>query len=485
MLRKIYLFNFCLFGICLGCGCSGNFYPISTSYFQAVEEDEVLPPPTPDTPCCDAITAITPRTQFLPTPNFSHPLDMAEMIDIGLRNNPFTKIAWANARATAFNWEASKSQLYPQIVGEGILSHVDQEGPLIVLPKHYNTFFDELTVDYLLLDFGGRSASIEGARQALLTANWMYNRAIQSVIVSVLNSYLNLIGSKAALEAREQDLKDSQTNLDAATRLYQAGVKNRIDFLLAESDFIQAKLALVTVAGQVKTNTGILSNAMGLPASMTFDVLPLPEELPLSVASKDMTELMTIAKQKRPDLEAAYANWQEKKADIVVARSAGLPTLSSTVLLEHTDFFHHSMFNFHMNTSSLVLNIPIFSGFLYENQERAARSRAKQAYAEMKNLESNILLEVVTNYNALLTAEDQIKYSKEFLSYATETYNAVLINYKEGVSSIIDLLKSQGDLSNARAAYIQSRTQWAISLANLAYSTGTLNNKSIARKNKD
>lgn len=46
-----------------------------------------------------------------------------------------------------------------------------------------------LSISYLLLDFGGRQATIEAAKQALYYSNWTHNRQIQRVIISVLQAY--------------------------------------------------------------------------------------------------------------------------------------------------------------------------------------------------------------------------------------------------------------------------------------------------------
>ena len=64
-----------------------------------------------------------------------------------------------------------------------------------------STIFNQLTVDYLLLDFGGRSATALLAYQMLVAANWQHNFTMQQVIMSVLDNYTSYLGNKGLVAA--------------------------------------------------------------------------------------------------------------------------------------------------------------------------------------------------------------------------------------------------------------------------------------------
>ncbi len=434
----------------------------------------------------------------------AQPWGPGELIDIALQNNPQTKQSWQLARAAAFNMRASESTLYPSINFQDTLNFTKVSSVLtqttgtnassitpgannvnntggsvsnnrnVSLPGYNQTRVDNLTVSYLMLDAGGRIATIEAARQALLIANWMHNRTIQTVIVNVLDSYYNYVGAQALLEAKRQDLHDAEVNLDAAQQLFSAGLQTIVGVLQAESSYVNAELQLETVKGQVNTALGQLATALGLPANAVFTVAKLPETLPTDQISEDMDALMEIAKTERPDLAAAYHTYLQAKEQITVVNSAGWPIITANANVQNTVFIHNPSFNNQYYNGNLMLSVPIFSGFLYRNQTLQARANASAAFDNWQNTENNIFLQVVTNYYAYKTAVSTLKYSEEYLKYAQEAYDATLATYKNGTGTFLDVLVAQGVLANARAQRVQAKTQLVTSVANLAYATGTL-----------
>ncbi len=59
------------------------------------------------------------------------------------------------------------------------------------------------------------------------------------------------------------------------------------------------------------------------------------------------------------------------------------------------------------------------------------------------------------------------------LESATESYEASLARYKAGVGDIIELLNAQTTLAQARAEYVQSKTDIFTSYADLVNAIGT------------
>ena len=116
----------------------------------------------------------------------------------------------------------------------------------------------------------------------------------------------------------------------------------------------------------------------------------------------------------------------------------------------------------------------IFDGFLAAIDQKVQRRKQERPMATDKVNEEQAFLDVVTSYYAFKTAVETVKYSREYLQYAQEAYNVAFYGYREGVSTLLDLLTATVTLANARTAYIQARTQYLTSIAGLAYATGTL-----------
>lgn len=455
------------------------------------------------------------------------PLSVAELIDYGLRNNPQTKVTWNTARSNAFTLYANYNTFYPQITAteeiELVQSHfgastagarlrgaavgnlingvaalnnansnnngvanVANGGGVIAAGGGgaatatgtgavYNQFLiTDLSVSYIMLDFGGRQASVEAARQALFVANWNHNRTLQTVILTILQAYYNYIAAQATVEAQKENLKNVTQNLESAKTMYEAGVARLVDFLLARSAFVNGQLLLEQAYNNLNTTMGQLATAIGLPADNKFVVAPLPEQLPEVIIEQDMHALLEKAKEYRPDLAAAYSSYLNAVEQITIQLSAGLPVVSAFADYDRINFIHDPANNGYVSSAGISVTGPLFDGFLALNLTRGAKAQAAAAYATYKTSEEQAFLDVVTSYYAFKTAIETVKYSKEYLQYAQEAYNVAFYGYREGVNSLLDLLTATVTLANARTSYIQARTQYVTSIASLAYATGTL-----------
>ena len=98
----------------------------------------------------------------------------AQLVDVALRQSPSTRAAWQTARAAAASYGAARGAYYPSVAAFGGGGYGDSPGTTALVGGFG---YVGATLDYLLLDFGGRDASVEMARQALFAAGWGANRA--------------------------------------------------------------------------------------------------------------------------------------------------------------------------------------------------------------------------------------------------------------------------------------------------------------------
>ncbi len=187
-----------------------------------------------------------------------------------------------------------------------------------------------LSLNYLLLDFGGREAQIDAARLALLNANWNQNQAIQNVLNEVAVNFYTYIGSKALVIADEINLEEAQTSLEAADLRLEAGVGTLPDVLQARATLAQVQLNFVEDRGDVEIFRGNLATSVGWPANTEFDVSDPIEELPIDALADNVNDLIEVAMNNRPDLAAVQASVREKQAELKEAKSEFFPEISAT-----------------------------------------------------------------------------------------------------------------------------------------------------------
>ena len=81
-----------------------------------------------------------------------------------------------------------------------------------------------LTLSYLLLDFGGRRGRVDSAEQALVGANWNHSQVIQDVARNVTRAYHSYVGAKSQVVASQATLDEAQTSLEAVEVRRLSGV---------------------------------------------------------------------------------------------------------------------------------------------------------------------------------------------------------------------------------------------------------------------
>jgi len=460
------------FLLTLACaGCMHQMSPGRTSPGAAPSPDVAWTPPA---------EAMAPPPSAAPSPAIPADLlanasnwGLVELVDLALRNSPDTRVAWARARAAAADLGAQRGAYYPTAVFQTNASKTRGSavgGQFTFETTSYNPY---LTLNYLLFDFGGRKAAVEESRQALISANWSHGAVLQDQVLKVEQAYFQYVYARALEQAEQAAVKEAQGSLDAATRRHDAGLSTIADVLQAKTRLSQAQLALETVQGQIQTIHGVLATAIGLPANTRFDVdLPV-NDIPLQEAAAEVERAIEEAQARRPDLAAARADIFKAEAHERTVRSLGLPSFTSAF---NAGRIYYSPSGLHQDTwsGSVLLTIPVFNGMTWQYNRLKAQEQREEARARFDSLQQQVTFQVWNSYYNLKTAAQKVATSKDLIESAQQSYEVISARYKAGVGSILDLLTATSDLEGARAQEAQARTDWFLSMAQLAHDTGTL-----------
>jgi outer membrane protein len=439
-------------------------------------------PPAPNVPWQPPPGAVKPESLVTRATVMAIPPDLAErvqklsladVVDLALRNNPVTRASWAQAREAADVLGSSRGQYYPTIDGDVSVSRT-QSPATSTRPAGLRTQYGPtLTLNYLILDFGGRSGSVERARQSLFAANLTHNATLQNTVLQAEAAYFTYMSTVALLGAQRSAIAEAQAALTAAQQRFKVGLATIADVLQAKTALSQEQLNLETIQGNLQAARGGLAAALGLPANLPFDLAPLPSAIPVGAISQNVDTVINEALENRPDLAAARAQAAAASAQIRVARSAELPSLSLNSNAART-YSNPALFAGPSYGLTLGLSVPIFNGFSRQYDVAAARAQAEAVSALADQTRQQVVTEVFVSYYALQTAEQRVATADDLLASAEQSVQVATGRYREGVGSIIDLLTAQTALANARAQQVQSRWQWYTALAQLARDAGVL-----------
>jgi outer membrane protein TolC len=409
--------------------------------------------------------------------SLENPLTLSEILDIALRNNPSTKLTWAKARAAAAQWGQTESPLFPSLSANYTFERSKTTYPPEFGTPRFVQYLSDwgpgLSLSYLLFDFGQTRAAAQSARQALLFADFTHNRQIQTVLQQVTADYYTYLSQQEMLTAKEADLITAQTSLDAAQVGYDAGVKDLSDLLQAKTQFLQTKIQLAQQQQTLTDATASLLTDMGLFASQTVAIEPLPEVPPIDQMLATSDQLLTIALEKRADLMAAEAELKSQEYAVEAAWKQLWPTLTynGTVFDGTSNPGGHLGLNW---TSTFSVNFPLFSGFSVLNNLKQVKAQKVQAEATLRQTQLSVVEDVVTVHASTKTSFQTMQCSEALLTAAKEQYSVALARYKTGVGTILELLSAQSTLADARAQDVSTTNRWLNALVKLSYAAGTL-----------
>jgi TolC family type I secretion outer membrane protein len=400
-------------------------------------------------------------------------LTLADVVDLALRNNPATRASWAQARVAANVLGSTRGDYFPTINASIDASRSHSPVTAGRSSADRSQYGPAINLNYLLFDFGGRSASVETAKQNLFAADLNHNATLQNVVLQAEAAFFSYSATAALLAAERSAIAEAQANLTSAQQRNKVGLATIADVLQAQTALSQEQLNLETIQGNLRAARGSLASALGLPANLPFDLQPMPAAIPVGVISQSVDSVINDALRNRPDLAAARAQAAAAGAQIRVAKSAELPSLTLGSNAARTTFSPTGASGPSYSVS-LGLSIPIFNGMSHQYDVAAAQARADQVSALADQTRQNVITQVFVSYYALQTAEQRVATSDDLLASAQQSAQVAAGRYREGVGSILDLLTAQSALANARAQNVQSRWQWYSAIAQLARDAGVL-----------
>jgi TolC family type I secretion outer membrane protein len=394
-----------------------------------------------------------------------HALNLQEIVNLALCNNPQTRVAWANSLVQAAQVGVSKAGYLPSVSLNAADNRTSGTNPGV------DQRSAGVTLSYLLYDFGSRSASLENASQLLAAANATQDSTVQSVFLSAVQDYYQVQATSAALDSALESERAARESFDAAEARYKAGSATPADKLQAQTAYSQATLNRITADGNLKNAQGTLANMIGLDANRGVPLAPANTVAVPENFERDIGTLIEQARKRRPDLQAAEAEVKAAQAGADEARAAGRPTISLTA---SSNRYNYSGIDGHGSTVGINLSVPIFSGYSTTYRVRSAEAQLEARNAQLEQVHLRVALDVWTAYQNLTTATQSLRTTAVLLDSAQQSEKVALGRYKAGVGSILDLLNAQSALAGARLQRIQSTFNWNISRATLAQAMGSL-----------
>jgi len=325
---------------------------------------------------------------------------------------------------------------------------------------------------------GGRAAANVSAAQAdILQGRENLRRVEAQVLVSVVQSYMDVLRDQEALKIRQEDLTVLQKQLDESRARFDVGEITRTDVAQSEARLAAAQALLQSAQAQLAISR---ANYAAVVGQNPGDLAPEPSLAYLLPSNPD--EAFTVAETFNPTIRAQQFAEQASRARVAAARANRMPNLSLQGSLRFSnaplDPFRQSLYS-RDETVSGVLTIPLFTGGLTSSQIRQAIERNNSDRITIETQRRAVLQSVTQTWNQLVAARANITSNTEQVRAAEIAAEGTRQELSVGLRTTIDVLNADVELRNAQLSLVAARHDEYVAAATLLATMGRLEAKDL------
>jgi outer membrane protein len=323
----------------------------------------------------------------------------------------------------------------------------------------------------LITDFGKTSNLVASSKLQERAQNANALASTEDIVLAADQAFFNALQAQALLKVAEQNVSTRQTTETQISELTKNKLKSTLDLSFADVNLSQAKLLLLDAQNNVDSTMAALDAVLGFDRQETYDLVL--DDASLKAPPTDADQLLQLAFQQRPDLEALNLSQQAAVKFSHAQRDQMLPSISAagtagTVPIRPATYYLNNWWG----AIGVNMNIPVFNGFLYSAQAKEASIRAQAASEQSRDLRDRIARDVRTAWLASNTAYQRVAVTAELLKQANLALQLAQTRYQLGLSSIVELSQAQFQQTDAAIGNTDAQYQYRLALSTLNYQIG-------------
>ena len=396
-------------------------------------------------------------------------LNLRQCIEMALRSHPDITSAFHTVRIGDSRIGQAQSNYYPQV---DFQSDYDRSRPYSSKSSRStgsstaDQYAGRVSLNQNIYDFGRTSVRVRIARLNRDSSRQDLEDVSSLIVLNVKQAYYSVLQTLENRRVAEESVGQFQQHLNQAKGFFEVGLKPKFDVTKAEVDLSNARLKLIRAENAVRIARVNLNNAMGMPDAPEYS---LENNLFFERVDTALADALAAAYENRPDLRSLVLREQAARQNLDLARTGHYPTLVGSASYGYggSDFPLGEGWNVGGS-----LNIPLFSGFLVENQIFEARENIDVFSAEVESLRQQIRLEVEQALSNLQEAAGRIETAEVVVRQAEENRELAEGRYSSGVGNPIEVTDALLALSNARISHILALADYKSAQADLENAMG-------------
>lgn len=404
-------------------------------------------------------------------------LGIQQAIETALQYHPIVQEGNAGLIASNARTEQARSLYYPQVyanadgaAGSGRINprFVTPAGGL--LQPNLSQYTAGVLASQRIYDFGFTQNLVESSRFGERAQEQDVNARRALVIVSVQRSYLNSLKRRRLVQIAEETVRERGIIAGQIEALHRQQLKSKLDVDLVRVELVNAESLLVRSRNDLKSSFADLNRTMGIQGPEDYTL----EDVAIDVRAQRALGDLIADSLGHPELKRAKEQTASAEAKKRAMKSQYLPTVSAIASGGYYDTFDPSR---NVATGGWwaaggLVSMPIFTGYMIENQIKEAVAQEAAASAQSVNIEQALTQQVTNAYLDTVTFAQQIKLAEEQVKTAQEALSLAKQRYKLGLGTVVEVTQSEVAVTLAQTRLADAQYDYKIAEVTLAYAAG-------------
>src|SRR5215470_14973223 len=404
------------------------------------------------------------------------------------QNNPQLNAQRAAARATDENVAIALGGYRPRVTATGSLSEVYLEnvvrapgtpsGASRTAGENAVTTVGATGTQTLFNGFQTGNRTRQAESQVFAARETLRNTE-QTVLLSAVTAYMNLLRDAAVLELQRSNVNVLEATLRQTRDRFSAGEVTRTDVAQAESRLAAGRSQLLTAESNYVTSKANYRQVIGVEPGKLSPAMPVDRFSPRTLAGS-----LARARTEHPTITTASYNVDAAAFQVKIAEGALYPTVTlqgslnknfgSTTTLNNLQSFNAQIGG--------TLSVPIYQGGQEYATIRQAKETLGQRRLDLETARDQEQSTVTQAWGQLEAAKATIESTTAQVNAAEISLNGVREEARVGQRTTLDVLNAQQDLVNARVALVTAQRDRVVASYTVLAATGALSPQILALK---
>lgn len=304
-------------------------------------------------------------------------------------------------------------------------------------------------------------------------AQTQYRISKEELVYQVASAYYSLQSKAQLIRNTTSDYQNLKDILDITRAQFESGTVKRIDLETVEINVANKQSQLNQLLTQYNEQLEYFKYFLGVQSSATIvisdEIAFLPE---LKHSENDWRD--------REDITLFHQFAGAKEMELKSTRAQKLPVVSGYLRHNYQSQFNQTSkaFNndywFESSSVGITVSVPLFDGNRRKNRERSIQTEIQQLKWQADRKKLLAQTEVVSAEQTLANNRSQHESNSRNLSLAEKVFSSRKALYTEGVTTLMELLDAEKELSQARNLHMQSLINVQTGLLNVYKANGNL-----------